>query len=1859
MLRAIRRSILLLALSAAAAHAQSIVTVAGGGTDDGLLATQVGLYGVSGLAFDRAGNLYFAETEANLVRRVNADGTILTLAGTGGAGYAGDGSLATRATLNTPTAVAVDASGNVYIADRENGLVRKIDAATGIISRFAGGGSDRDDHTIDGPADGAVIKAPFGLWLDGNNLYLTEIGYNGNRIRRIDVTTKTITTIAGAIDGTAGYAGDGGLATAALLNSPTAIAVDPAGNVYVADNGNNVVRRVDAVTKKIETYAGGGTLQGGDGDGGLATLVQFAYLGALAFDADGNLLITQQDRVRRVDKTSRKISTIGLGISISYGMALANDGSIVVASDDGTIKRFVSGSTDPVIIAGGGDYLGDGLLATAAVLRDPKGLAVAPDGALYIADTVNAVVRRVDPSGIISTYAGITGRFYQDGDDSAPATEVAIGGVTDIALDAAGDLFIADPHNGRIRKVDAKTQIITTVAGGGNPPGGNNEGLPAKSARFQGLTGIFADTANNLYIADGDANRIWKVDAATQTIHSFAGNGSNGFAGDGGAATAASLSAPVRAVVDPSGNVIIADAGNAALRKVTADGKISTILRGITVTDPNLGDGGPASDAYAVPAHITIDPRNGDIYIADRGTQRVRRIDGATGKISTIAGSGTSYVDAGFSGDDGRATEAKLNFPFGLSGVAVDGAGNVFVADSRNNRVRAVFACSTVDAPVLTAPAEGAQTSTSPTFSWGDVPGAFRYDVRLDTSAQPSRVVAADLSETSFTPSNLAPGTKYFWQVVAKGDPFCTPIAIAVSAIRSLTTAAGCGVGSFDTISPADGAQNAGDSTGVVLMWQAAVGAASYDVYVGNTNPPTFAASVTETNYKTTVTGLTYWFVVAHALCDVTETSSTLIRSYLASVTGNTGCDAPAVSVGAPAAGATNVSTTVDLTWTTNLTFDGTFDVYFGTVSQPPLLRDHLSGSTRSLTLPALANGTTYFWRVVAKSSCVQGGAATTPVSSFTTRTVCVAPGTPVFQFVPTTAAAGSTYAIVWSPAAGLDADGGYLVERSTSSSFSANVETQVTTSAAAAFVAGSVGTFYHRVRALPSCDPNLAGPPSDVRAVNVIAAAPNVIFTLQPRAVVTAIGDRIEDHPSTFALENLSSSNVHIFIGQQELGNSPPFFRIAEDTAFVTLEPRKPKTFTIRFGGPPNNIPQSYQAVIFVASTGAGLALTPYTFVNLKVGGGTAAAPQFEVDGVPSDYAAFKGFSGDDTTRPPLQVTIRNPGSSTMDLAAEIGPEAWLVPETGWNAPLAPNSARTVNLLTRRTLAPNGSALPRYTYFTVRTKEGASARLLVQDNDGIAINAGRTTNIDVSGRSFIVPEVVSTTSAGGHRRFTRMRLTNLGGDSVQAEVIYTPSGSDGFDASAVQRAVVVVPANDVVTITNPAEQLFGRTAPQSGQIEVRLPRERVGLVSVRASIVVPGGSGGFETPVFVRGDGARIGAPHVIYLLPQSNASLVLAETSGSDAAGVRLTLYDAGGNVTSSQSQQLPRYGMLRLDNLTATRIDISVESGGGSVAGVATVAAANGESGATLLSRAVDEHVAGAALARAMWKTALDTTPPAVSITTVVPVLSTPTSAGAAPSYATALGFIASSSAAATFSASFHNSAGTGPVPKVDIPLPAGGSQVFNDAAKQMFGNAAGQGSIFVSAPPGAKVYAILQGVSGTTFTPIATLPLQTTLSDAITGAASSAQKPLQFDGLEQSLDPTRGSRWLLILNEVGGGSGVVHVRLYEAGNRNVAIAEKDVTVGAYQQLRLDTVFSELGLDAPDRRKDRTNVQVVATATSGSARVTASAMSIDNVSGDTHVFSLLPVVGTGTPNVVAVAPVITPQPPTSTPRHRGVKH
>ena len=192
-----------------------------------------------------------------------------------------------------------------------------------------------------------------------------------------------------------------------------------------------------------------------------------------------------------------------------------------------------------------------------------------------------------------------------------------------------------------------------------------------------------------------------------------------------------------------------------------------------------------------------------------------------------------------------------------------------------------------------------------------------------------------------------------------------------------------------------------------------------------------------------------------------------------------------------------------------------------------------------------------------------------------------------------------------------------------------------------------------------------------------------------------------------------------------------------------------------------------------------------------------------------------------------------------------------------------------------------------------------------------------------------------------------------------------------------------------------------------------------------------------------------------------------------------------------------------------------------------------------------------------------------------------------------------------------------------------------------------------------PLGHKVYAIVNSGTTSTTVPSSFLTLPTTLSEALTSASAAAQRTLSFDGLEQTTDPAHGDHWLLVLNEVAGASGSVNVRLYEAANRTSPIATGDFPVGGYQQLTLDTIFAQLGLDEPDRKKDRTNVQVVVTATNGAARLAATAVAVNVETGEARSYALTPAVGGGTPNVVFVAPGTTPGPPVPGGKRRIVTH
>jgi sugar lactone lactonase YvrE len=338
-----------------------------------------------------------------------------------------------------------------------------------------------------------------------------------------------------------------------------------------------------------------------------------------------------------------------------------------------------SGTITTIAGTGTAGASGDGAAATAAQLKDPDGVDVDSAGHLFVADRGNNRIRRIDAvTGVITTVAG--NGSAGDSGDGGPATAAALRKPSDVFIDGAGNVFIADTENSRIRCVDAATGVITTVAGNG-ADGFSGDGGPATAARIRKPQGVFVDGAGNLFIADTDNNRIRRVDAATGIITTVAGSGAAGFSGDGGPATAAALRKPEDVFVHGAGAIFIADRDNHRIRRVNAmTGVISTIAG--TGTGGFAGDGGPATSARLdKPAALCVS--GVDLFIADRDNNRIRRVDLLIGVITTCAGNGS----AAFAGDGGAATAASIDR---AEGVAIDLAGDLEIGDTGNERIREV-----------------------------------------------------------------------------------------------------------------------------------------------------------------------------------------------------------------------------------------------------------------------------------------------------------------------------------------------------------------------------------------------------------------------------------------------------------------------------------------------------------------------------------------------------------------------------------------------------------------------------------------------------------------------------------------------------------------------------------------------------------------------------------------------------------------------------------------------------------------------------------------------------------------------------------------------------------------------------------------------------------------------------------------------------------------------------------------------------------------------------------------------------------------------------------------------------------------
>ena len=803
-----------------AVQAQLIINTVAGGVGDGGQATNatLALGDPSGLTVDASGNLFIADSYNNSIRKVNVNGVITTVAGSGsynlsgadasGGSYAGDGGAATNASLNSPQCVAVDAAGNLFIADSLNNCIRKV-STNGIITTVAGiGYAVTNDNQFPiyrysgdgGAATNAELGYPCGVAVDAaGNLFIAD-SFN-NVIRKVNVN-GVITTVAGNGFGygppyNSGYYGDGGAATNALLSDPTSVAVDAAGNLFIADNGR--IRKV-GTNGIITTVAGGGSIN--PTNGGAATNADIAAI-SVAVDAAGNLFIAAagSDTGSFIYKVSTNgiiatvagngyVNPIGppwggysgdggeatnAALDLPSGVAVDALGNLFIADTDNYRIRKVNingvittvagngKTTYEAAVFGGGNFYpgcfsGDGGLATSASLNIPQGVAVDAFGNLFIADTGNYRIRKVNVNGVITTVAGNGTNGYSG--DGGLATSASLNIPQGVAVDAFGNLFIADTDNYRIRKVDVNG-VITTVAGNGYP-GYSGDGGAATSASLNIPQGVAVDAFGNLFIDSGV--KIRKVDV-NGVITTVAGNGTNGFSGDGGAATNASLSEPLGiftggsgVAVDASGDLLIADSGNNRIRKVGTNGIITTVA-GNGSANPNggaglytgyVGDGGQATNAFLnTPTGVAVDA-TGNLFIADLYNNRVRKVS-TNGIITTVAGN----ANYGFSGDGGAATNASLWIPVG---VAVSASGNLFIADSDNSRVREV-ADASVPAPtgslqVTTLALPNGTNGLAYSQQLSAIYGQLPYSWSLIFGSLPSGLTLATNGLISGTPTN-------------------------------------------------------------------------------------------------------------------------------------------------------------------------------------------------------------------------------------------------------------------------------------------------------------------------------------------------------------------------------------------------------------------------------------------------------------------------------------------------------------------------------------------------------------------------------------------------------------------------------------------------------------------------------------------------------------------------------------------------------------------------------------------------------------------------------------------------------------------------------------------------------------------------------------------------------------------------------------------------------------------------------------------------------------------------------------------------------------------------------------------------
>ena len=613
--------------------------------------------------------------------------TFTTLAG--GGGFNSPEEAGTAARFSVPAGVAVDRAGNVYVADTFNHAIRKVTQA-GVVTTLAG--LPGTFGSTDGTGGDARFYYPDKLALDNTgNLYVADSG--NSTIRKV-TGEGVVTTLAG-LAGSFGSAN--GTGSAARFNSPEGVAVDSAGNVYVADADNCTIRKVAPVgTNWVVTTIAGltGSVGSANGTGGAA---RFSFPQGLAIDGTGNLYVGDTDNY-----TIRKVTPVGTnwvvttlvgraGISGSVdgtnsaarlsdpkGVAVDSAGNIYVADEENhTIRLVTPVGTDWVVTTPAGLAHNPGSAdgtGNAARFADPYGVAVDNTGNVYVADIFNDAIRKVTPVGtnwVVTTLAGVGGNY---GSTDGAGNLALFKGPAGVTVDSAGNTYVADQVNHTIRKVTAAGEVLTLSGLAGF--GGSTNGT-GSDARFFVPQGVAVDGAGNLYVVERGNSTIRKVTpvGTNWAVTTLAGLAFSEGSADG-TGIVARFAEPKGLAADSAGNVYVADSNNSTIRRVTPAGSVTT--RAGSAGQSGSADGIGALARFNNPSGLALDSAT-NIYVADTWNHTIRKVTPAR-VVTTLAG-----MPGSAGSTDGIGIAARFNYP---SGVAVDGAGNVYVADTYNNTIR-------------------------------------------------------------------------------------------------------------------------------------------------------------------------------------------------------------------------------------------------------------------------------------------------------------------------------------------------------------------------------------------------------------------------------------------------------------------------------------------------------------------------------------------------------------------------------------------------------------------------------------------------------------------------------------------------------------------------------------------------------------------------------------------------------------------------------------------------------------------------------------------------------------------------------------------------------------------------------------------------------------------------------------------------------------------------------------------------------------------------------------------------------------------------------------------------------------------